>query len=273
MEIYTDGAIGSEQAFGKIQQSFSEKSLHEVEDLQEIQNKMLEQKNNLSKKNIDGRYDEILDQLSRNIEEIGKIISNEKRTLSTQKNLLKSNENRKYYQMQMLLNTDPTSPSPYRGKTEMENINTYTPNNDLNITPNISNGDTLLPRETFDTINSNNPSDISTNPIDQERERVTRKRNSPLQSNFISNIIAKFNLNKKRSNINSIPNENKMKFHNISILHHSCGRYPSEVGCQVDLMRLLFLFLATRPYSRHRDFICSLATSQFEVTLQLYQSN
>ena len=270
MENYIDNALASEQAFGKIQLSHEEKALHELEDLQEIQQKMLEQKKNLDTKNTDGRYDEILENLSQNIEQIGKIITGEQQAYGMCKKSPNLGKNDKYYQVQMALSNDPLS--PYRGKMEMENINTYRNNrNGANIpfSPNMSNG--LAPRETFDTTYSINPNDTATSPTDQERERVSRKRNSPMPSNIISNIIAKFNLNKKKSS-QSTYHDNKMRFHNVSILHHSCGRMPCEVGCQADLMRLLFLFLATRPYSRHREFICSLAMSQFEVTLELLRT-
>ena len=257
----------------------------ENEDLTEVLHKLTKHKENITKQNVDGRYDEVLSNISSNISKLNEIVNNNLSTISAYNNSNKMTTFGNFFQKQnniKFTQNDSTSPSPIRGKTEMENFSSYADNMDDNNRNNLDNfnslnpSDTLEPRGTFDTINNDNNNNVIS-PIRSDAENTMTnnlKRNSPMQSTNIFNIFKKLNLGfnfNKFSNSQKKSNKDKtlldssknLRFHNIIALEHSCHN-RSEVRCEFDILRLLLLFIATRPHSRHHHEICSITMVELE---------
>jgi len=287
---YNDNIIINDNTTHKLNTEYSELIIQENNDLIDIITKMKNHKENLTHNNIDGRYDEVLSNLTNNITKLSQIIDSNTSKISTNNNFQKSSTFGNFYQSisnAKITQNDDTSPSPVRGKMEMENFSSYADNlgeNTGNNFGNFNSSDTsnpLLDRGTFDTINNgDNTSAIS--PIRSDNENIntnnTPKRNSPMQSSFIFNLVKRLNLGfgkshrnnlsqKKSSKDNSLLDDRQLhlnlRYHNISSLSTPCHKDRCVVG-EFDILRLLLLIIATRPHSPHHNEICSITMVELE---------
>jgi len=97
---------------------------------------------------------------------------------------------------------------------------------------------------------------------------TTNKRNSPMQSNLISNLIKQFNLNWKRAKKQVISDDfHRNRFHNIGVMHKKCEPSDIIIGSQIDIIRLLLLYIALRPNCKYLSRIANITNEQFEALL------
>ena len=232
---FNDFITLSDKDYAIMKQNYDKILENENSDLQEILNKMIEQKNNIEKANMDGRYDSILSKINVNIEELNRLISN------NNSNILYKSKSAEIPNIKGLI-TDSTGTAitPYRSKQEMENHANMS-------LPNLSN-------------NNQNNEQSTLPPIRQN----SSKRNSPMQGSFISNIIKQFSL-KKKDNIEYPKN----KFHNIVTLHKKCEPHNYLLGSQIDIIRLLLLYLTLRPNCKYLSRIANIANEQFDIYLSI----
>jgi len=237
---FNDFITLSDRDYAVMKQKYDKILENETNDLQEILTKMLDQKSNLEKINMDGRYDSVISKLNGNIDELNRLISNNNSNI-----LYKSKVAEIPHIKGLIVDSSGTAITPVRGKMEMENhANMSTP-----IDPNMGN---------------RNLDNVET-PISPIRQN-TNKRNSPMQSSFVSNIIKQFTLNKRKK---IVTNEPKNRFHNIITLHKKCEPHNILLGSQIDIIRLLLLYLTLRPNCKYLSRLATIANDQFDIYLNL----
>ena len=304
---FNDFATLSDRDYEIMKQNYDKILANETHDLNEIAEKMIDQKSSLQKENIDGKYDEIIDKMQSNIDELLGFINIKKSKINTKNNF---NQFPLFKNLNKLQNMDNsnTAISPTRGKNEMQNqedlanlnsnqeptsiSDTYeffssenTENSETN--NNINNGNlnnTIPPSDNLSN-NSENISNTTPNPVRQN----TSKRNSLMQGSFISSLFKQFsiNLNKLRSKNAHISSRNNImqnnsiskqtfpqnRFHNIQTLHKKCEPHNMILGSQIDIVKLLLLYLMLRPNCRYLNRIANIANEQFDIYLMLQHTN
>ena len=245
---FNDFITPSDSDYKIMKQNYDRILENETSDLQEIHKKMVEQRNNLVSHNIDSRYDRIILKLNSNIMELSQIIANNNSNIFYKSPLLPlSRENNKY--SPKIAQTDSVAISPIRSKEEIE------------------------AHENFNNLPANNQpnDDVGIRPspaMPNNMPATTSKRNSPMQGNLISNLIKQFNLNWKRAKKQVVSDDfHRNIFHNIGIMHKKCEPSDIIIGTQLDIIRLLILYIALRPNCKYLSRIANITNDQFESLL------
>ena len=252
---YQDYATPSDTTLNIMKQNYDSLIESETQDLQEILEKMKRQRTSIADQNIDGRYDDILIKLDENILELENLISsnhtqiNSKRTHSTIPSFLGLKKAKK------LDNSDAISPI----RSIEENNSILTPsNNNTNQTPS---------DVTPNTPSNQAPSDIA--PSDQSPTQIKTKRNSPTKRYTLSYAIEQFNqkLNSlfvyKKSTRTRVQN----RFHNTPPVE--CEPRSVIYTNQIDLIRLMLIYLMLRPNCKYLSRIATIANCQLDILLGL----
>ena len=239
---FNDFIMLKDNDYAVMKQKYDKILENERNDLQEILNKMVEQKGNLEKVNMDGRYDGVISKIRGNIDELSHLIDNNNSNI-----LYKSKVAEIPHVKGLIVDSSGTAITPYRGKMEMEqHANMSTPT-----VPNLNNG--------------NIDNEQTPTPIRQN----TNKRNSPMQGSFVSNLIKQFHLNWKKTKVKSNTLEPKNRFHNIVSLHKKCEPHNMILGSQIDIIRLLLLYLTLRPNCKYLSRLATITNDQFDIYLNI----
>lgn len=113
--------------------------------------------------------------------------------------------------------------------------------------------------------------------------KTTNKRHCPKQSPSIFNILNRFKVKKE-----TLPRENRLRFHtivddstynniiynNINInddhrTRHDCPPEKEVMHNQIDIVRLLLLYMLLRPTCKHMSIIASITSSEFDNYVEL----
>lgn len=296
---YDDNLLADKNASVHISKDFYHIQSQNINELKEIVHKMNMQKTDLIADNNGGKYDILIKKMSQNIADLEKVISNHfKQNLSPNKNYFAHKFNLQNFIL------SPNRLSPVRSREEMIAHGDYVPNNSDNvITPNENstnipnNNESLSPNlennlsnpvtDTPNTPNNNGlPLDLVNNsdslvspPTGKTRTNNIRRR--PLRSNFFATFAKKlnlnlFNLNNRLSthNANLVDkSQNQFKFnnrfHNVEILYHECNHVDYLKSNQINIIRLLILYLTICPTCRHHSLIAEIANCQFDIFLSL----
>ena len=220
-----------------MQDKYNQILVAETEDLREIHTKMVEQKSALSQMNADGRYDDVLNKMTENIGELQSLISNNNSNIYYN---AKAPEFPQPRRASVLAIPDGTAISPVRSEKEMAE---------------------------HGHASSNLPPVNETAPTPPRQ--MTRKRNSPMPSTRIASFIQSL-LGKRKKNIDmNIHADNPQnRFHNIELMQHCHPRNRIE-SSQIDIIRLLLLYMALRPNCRYISRLAHIASDQFNVLINL----
>lgn len=266
---YNDFIMLNEKDYQAMKQSYDKIQANEIRDLNEILNKMKDQKESLLQNNTDSRYDRIIEKLDDNISELETMISTSSQSFaySPKSPEIPSIPNflKKLNTTKLDLNDPNGAISPVRGTCEINNhMNSSNLDSNTPIDYNLNN--TLEPYENNINYEFRQPS-----PAVENSTQSTTKRNSPMQGSIISNLVKKINLNfrtNNKSNIDADPY--RMRFHNTQILNvESCQPRNKLFTNQIDIIRLILLYMILRPNNRHISRLASIANDQFEMLLQL----
>lgn len=243
---YQDYATPSDTTLNIMKQNYDSLIESETQDLQEILEKMKRQRNSIADQNINGRYDDILSKLDENILELENLINsnhtqiNSKRSLSTIPSFLGLKKAKK------LDNSEAISP-----------IRSIEENNSI-----------LAPSNNADT--SQTPSEVAPNiPSEQTPTQIKTKRNSPTKRYTLSYAIEQFNqkLNSlfvyKKSTRSRVQN----RFHNTPPAE--CEPRSAIFTNQIDLIRLMLIYLMLRPNCKYLSRIATIANCQLDILLGL----
>ena len=263
---YNDFKLIGEREAKLMQQSHSEIELQELSDLREIREKLIEQRDHL-KLNKNYGINNILDTMDKNINTIDKLIN----TALLHKKTPKYSLN-----LGRIQNID--NPQVY-GKipshNEMMRMESYnTTNNNIpmeNNTNNITPNENIIPPTPNNAVN--NPPSA---PTQRDGRRTTNNRSFPMQGSILSSITKAISMKfSHKSKHLEIPlDEYHNRFHNVSALdypynHHNCDPSEKCITRQVDLLRLLVLFITLQPHCRHVRPICGVLNDQFDVFLKI----
>ena len=202
--IYNDNKLTPEKECNVINSKFSIKDEHQLKDLQEIHNKLKEQRDSLKSLNNDGKYNDIIKSIEDNMKSIENIM-------------------RKHYNVSSQSCSADMSSDVY-GK---------------------------IPRSK------------------RTNTTVTRQqRSSPMQSNpFASFFKSVFGLKQPRIIIREDGYRNR--FHNI-VIQSECDPHRKCITRQVDILRMIMLFVALNPHCIFLPKICNIASNQLDLLLTLY---
>ena len=256
---FNDFMILKDKDYAIMKQNYNQILEHETNDLKEIYSKMIEQKKSLEKINMDGRYDRVIEKINNNIFEMESLIStNTSNLIYSPKNEIFPQTRNLWSQQNNLPNSNEGAISPIRSEREIEYHN------------NQSNIDSNIPNQ-----NPTTPPITEGDPIPPTNRANISKRNSPMQSPSVPNFFKSFALNwkkQKKSILQDIEdNAPKNKFHNIHSLHNSCEPRNILIGSQIDIIRLLLLYMALRPNCRYISRIASMTNDQFDILLNIQE--
>ena len=213
--------------------------------------------NDFDSKKITATYTKILE---KEVEDLREIINK----MNAQKNqLMSENNNGKYNDIIHKLSSD------------IDKLNSIVFNTS-NPTHKYSSGYTLNIPDTFkkSTILADNSRLSPYRSLDemglQNEEIITptpSRRGRPMQPfNFID-IAKNFAINKKENRIKSYPLD-RNKYH-VIISNNSCHSSKSLINNQIDIIRLILLYLTLRPNCKYTSILSTIATDQFDVFLEL----
>jgi len=184
-------------------------------------------------------YDKMLDQrnlLAESIKDNKYIIDNAGKTLNQLRNIITTNS-QSVHTMDEAYGKVPHS-------SDIPNSNTNIPNNYF------PNGNTPNSIPTPNVPNTNIPN---------QRRNLIQRRN-PLQNSIFAPISSLF--------IKKNP-EQKNRFHNTQHIQSNCNPRQKVITGQIDLIRLLLLFITLRPHCRYLSSISTITSSQFDILLNL----
>jgi len=284
---YNDYKLISDNESKSINQGLSSIRALEIQDLQEIYHSMQEQCNKMKIHNENHKYDKLIDITTSN--------------LNTIKGLLESNT--RVARAMARHNTDVYGKVPSHDEmmrmnainnTPLQNeLNDISPNTTTPISPqpNVDNNYLSSGRPDINPPTTNRTDNSTTNPS----QPITRsnRRAFPLQSSILANITKSLFLKKDKSSVikQNSPcyddwDYSKHKDCNDCIRcdkddctyqnnphnnHHDdrCDHNKKIVTGQIDLLRLMILFLSLRPKCPYQSRICQVIDSQFGVLLNL----
>ena len=302
MKEYNDHRLASESTHNVMRQKFDESMEMEIRDLEDIYEKMLEQKKQIESSNSNGSLNSALKTTDENINELQSLI---------RKYALKSQQFKSRFELQK----NPQS----SGKFSFNNIKSFNlpesvhgkipsseeisrhasldaihqPN--LGVPPSNNAGQmpengAIPPNLREPNLNTENgPSmpnssnnitspDTAISPRNNEVPSRNSRRRNPMQGNILSAFAKALFLKNKANKENNLFSTNiqpiiadhrQNRFHNIIVQGEGCDPRRKLITGQVDLLRLLILFIALRPHSRYCSRIASIASSQFDVLLTL----
>lgn len=304
---YDDYARLSEENYKIMKQSYENVITAETADLQEILEKLIKQRETLRSNNSDNKYDDMLEKLDNNINDLNSLISGNLSQVASKNSAFIPN----YYGLRSKkLDLSDGAISPIRSHQEMLAHGDTTPTQPSTPSDNTQNGN----------LNNNVPQNGTTTPN-------TPKRNSPMQGSALSNIIKQLNVganrilgcnrNKKAVGSNNlafqstqISSQNRYnkntknpsnsqsqirpsnlgEMNNIFMpypmmppgndfshkpphrpkpdMPHGCEPHDIILSDQCDIVRMILLYMMLRPNCRYISRLCNVANDQFEI-LQL----
>lgn len=309
---YQDFCTLSEKEYAIMKQNYDTLILNETADLQEILQKMIEQREYLSGLNDNGRYDDILRKLDENIKDLESLIAVNKSNISS-KDLLSKLPYLKGLKKAKKLDTDGAF-SPIRSNDEINRHNEMSSSQPSTPSPTPTPNDAISPilsdennLPNMDNLGSSPNGNMPTNEIPMQNGSTpsetpaqnTNKRNSPMQSNPISNFIKQFNVNiskmfggakKSTQKKDASPKNCEMNNQNFfqpytypdlesPFEHRERHREPRE-HCdprneirhhQIDIIRLFLLYLMLRPNCKYMSRVAQIANDQFDILLMVME--
>lgn len=322
---YQDFCTLSEKEYAIMKQNYDTLILNETADLQEILQKMIEQRENLSALNDNGKYNDILRKLDENIKDLENLVAVNTSNISS-RDLLSKLPYLKGLKKAKKLDTDGAI-SPIRSNDEINRHNemagamdnsgnlpfTELPNNLGNDAGNTPTETPANPPITNTPTNppTNMPANENTNMADETPmqngnipsttpAQNTNKRNSPMQSNPISNFIKQFNVNISKmfgaSRTNGTQkkdvspkkcetnNQNFFQPYSYPDLDSTIGyrdrHWEHREHCdprneikhhQIDIIRLFLLYLMLRPNCKYMSRVAQIANDQFDILLTVME--
>jgi ATP phosphoribosyltransferase len=296
--MYNDYQIADNHSTTVMRQKFDEVKGLEVADLKEIYDKLIEQRKSIVSQNNDHSLDGLLNKINASISEIIEIIDKSTQSQSKTEHIQKMAKFNHFTPLNHMPKQDTNEDRAYSKIRSEDEMNVYQednnstlpiqPNNNANseLTPpqintrpqqginNPSNGisDNIIdtPQSSLPQLGINNPTDSITDNINNPSQNSnSRKRNSPMQGSIISNLTKSLFMRKQKKDIYNIPLEHRNRFHNVISQGEECNPKKRMISNQIDLLRLLLLFVALRPNCKYLSRVARVANTQLEVLMEL----
>lgn len=265
---YKDDQLLNDYQSKNYNNSLNKISIQEQQDLSELYDKLSNQKKMMEENNNDHSYDTIIDTTTKHLNTLYNLINSDKSPITsgfsihpTSKYYIQQMDNIPYPHLRPSIN-NPTSDLP------QNNLNT-TPNFDIPNSENNQNPSSNITQPPLTNINPDNIKNTPENRSNNSSSNKNRRRNSPLQSNILS-TIAKTIFNKRISKKNIITDDKyRNRFHNTFIQTSSCNPHRKIVTNQLDILRLLLLYISLRPRCRQIDCLTTIANEQYEILVTM----
>lgn len=253
--MYNDYQVADNLSIKAMRQKFDEIHNLETQDLNEIYKKMTEQRQILTIANNNGKLNMAIEKLSNCISNLETIINKNSRQnnhtlryhnglycdkIATKTNLPDSDV---YGKIPSQFDMDQHSATPPLES----NQNTQQPS----------------PQNGFNNINSGAN-------LDTPQPSPTRpKRNYPMQGSIISRLAKSLFVNHKKERYSSILPKYRNRFHNTFVQNDDCHPRQHLVNNQIDLIRLLLLFVALRPNCKYLSRIANITSTQLDILMDI----
>ncbi|MBQ7351356.1 MAG: hypothetical protein IJW59_00605 [Clostridia bacterium] len=277
---YNDYQITDEKSREIIRQKFDEKEGEELSDLRDILEKMHEQKKFLQTQDLSDNKNIAINILEKNIAELDSIIRKNTNKTSSFIDKIHKSALGQFSQTQPAKNPNVWGKIPHSNEIARHTpVLTPNPQNPpVPQEPSSPNNDIPLPQ---------NSSDSVVSPPNNSIPSRNSSRRNPHQGNILSAFAKAFAINSRaffsrkpkvnfnpKSNLYSGKNEIvvdsfRNRFHRITSQAHTCSPRKTAINNQIDLIRLLLLFIALRPHCRYCARISSITSNQFDVLTYL----
>lgn len=283
--MYNDFQLADNLSAKAMHQKFDSIQGIETQDIREIYEKLTEQRDFLNKSNPNGKYDKIITKIDESIAEMGGILS--KTTSSTPTFKASSLGSLSAQKKSFCLNSSiPNASNGAYGRIPYEeelSAHIDSPANNTSQNPKES-----IPH-----------SDTTTS---TPQRANTYKRNSPMQGSIISRLAQSLFIGKSKSPSNTQTRYPNNRFHNTppdkSTIQHTymeddfaeydgfdinkppyqqypqkpfspaqprCKPHEKCITNQMEILRLMLLFMALRPTCRYLPRICRVANTQLDI--------
>lgn len=233
---YNDYQIISDKDSQNMRREYQTVRTMEVNDLQDIFNRMTEQKDNIYRNNSDGKMNNILEIFSRNLNDLSQIIHNTN-TLKAQ-NFKSSNKQTIFSKLTKSLFARAKQMNASFPQNKFHNTIKEKPYQNR-----FHNTISTVTQQNFEHCYECDCNDYFNNPKYNDYSR-------PQHNNYCDFC------NEKKWDFESHP-------------RHECDSDKKMITMQIDLLRLMILFISLRPKCPYLSKICSIADNQFSVLLSL----
>lgn len=268
---FNDYNITSEKDSEYINKCYNKVFKQEIEDLNEIISKMENQRETLQSANDFNKYDHLIEKITSDIEKLKNIVHS---TMNTKSSPITYNLSIPNSFRQATKLNENEYLSPVRSIEENERHESFSEN--LPSIPNDNENATLpnnLPNETISTPTrqpGSNGNDTFDEIIDRPKSsgniRTRSTRRSPLGNFSLASIFQRFAIKNKKS-ATKIALHNRMRYHTVIATH--CPHEKMIHHNQIDIIRLLLLYLTLRPHCRYASVISRIANDQLDCYVEM----
>ena len=250
---YNDYQLPNDKEYGIMKQNYTTNLSRDAQELQQILDKMKDVRASLAHENSDGRYNSILYKYDSNIDELERLIHGLDLSPTRHVNTYSIPNIPSEFRSVRKLQNNEAAISPIRSDDEISrhrNMSTSPnqPSMDRPTTPNTPiTEDSPIAPNIPDTSNRNTRAN-------------TNKRNRPMQGSILSTLFKKFAINHSQAYSDD---GYRNKYH-VQVANECISIQKIRTN-QIDIVRLLLLYLALNPNCRYCSRIASLASDQFMI--------
>ena len=265
---YNDNSIISEDSAQNVRQLHNNSNTEKAQDIGNIYNKMLEQKQYMIEHNSDHSLDDIIAITDSHISRLRTLIKTnnyliEKDYQSTPRNSQQYN----IFVNQISTNTPLPHYRPYINTPVSMYPHNTTPNstdNQPNINIDIPNNNNPQNNSSMRPNTNNNVPNINNALVQPNNPPRKRTRSSPLQSRILSNIAK--SIFGKIKPLNSIkPDEKHNRFHNTFVMSTPCNYHKKIISNECDILRLILLYITLHQHCINTCSLSAIAEERIQI--------
>ncbi len=273
--MYNDSQLANDKECLNLRHDYEKVSTDATQDLMEIYQQMVGHLGYLKENNSNHEYDRIIDTTTRHISLLSEVLDKSSKLsiysqFVPQKKVVKSttegNPPYPYFRPGISMGSEAITDSWEMGRvppstTLIDEGNTG--NNGFNNIPNSDMANSLPNTNNNVPNTNNNPSQSTPN------NRNSHTRNSPLQSSILS-TIAKTIFSRRVKGSSVIQEDmHRNRFHNTYPTTPACQPSRKVVTHELNILRLLILYLCMHPLNRHSKLISTISHERLEILIDI----
>jgi len=227
---------------------------------------MLEQYESIKELNTARNYDNIISTTKKNLDTLSRIIRHEKpyKLHTTQHDEGQYEAHGKIPSKIEMERHQNNNTNEQLNNIQPDTNNNNSPNNIVTApnTPSNNNGD--------NTNNQTSNSSSDTVPVPNTPSRTNPLRRNPLQSSILAIFSKAISLRKNKNQSNTEELHDRNRFHRVITTDNCCPK-RKWITNQLDLLRLLTLYISLKPHCKHISAISHIASEQFEMLVIMQQ--
>lgn len=282
---YNDNQLSNNTQINSLSQSYILAEQERAQDLINLYDKMIDQREYLYQNNSDHAYDNLIESTNNHLNSLQSIIGTfqlRSRQVSTYAIDINAQPHYRPYinsptSTRDTLNNQANNSNLDRIPSRLPNTNNNIPNIDNQLElPNLNqdrqfdnqtgdNSSSLPNNNTPTTDNGSNNQSINRNNTSNSRTQ----RNSPLQSRYLSSIVKSIFGKKLRSQILIQEDKYRNRFHNVVIQTSRCNHHKKIITNECDILRLLLLYITIHPHCRYTCQLSEMAEVRIRMLSEL----